>query len=539
MTPDPRKSARCTLLVCLTLVVAIAMIYAQVKGHLFLVYDDDLYITHNPLVASGLSVSAVIRAFATIPESNWIPLTWISHMVDVQLFGMAPAGHHLTNVVIHAINSILLFLLFRRMTAGLWRPALLALLFAVHPIHVESVAWAAERKDLLCGLFFILTLFFYAGYARQGRTREYLLAIGAFALGGLAKPMIVSLPVLLLLVDHWPLARPGLTFKGVGRGRPLIREKIPFLVGSGVFAVVAMVAQSRGGSVVSLEQHPLLQRLANAAWAYCSYVGKCLLPVRLAVFYPYADHLPVGQVVAAGALLTAITAVVAWQWRRRPYLAVGWLWFVVALLPVIGVVQVGEQAMADRYLYLPSIGLFVILVWGGEELCRRYRCPRSVAGATAVAIIALLALGAWRQTRYWRNQYTLFSHAVAVTGVNQVATFQLGVALVERGQLAEAGQAFSQSIACRPTAKAYNNLAYVQERLGEIPAALGNYRRAIALDPRSVEAHYNLGLVLMRQWDAAGAAREFATTLTLDPSHPRARVNLERARRMQAAEGRR
>ncbi len=533
MTLDPKKSARFTTLVCLALVAVVALIYAGVGGHPFLAYDDDLYITKNPLVVGGLTLGGVVRAFTSIHESNWIPLTWISHMVDVQLFGMAPAGHHLTNVAIHAINALLLFFLFRRLTGCRWRPALLALFFAVHPTHVESVAWAAERKDLLCGLFFLLTLFFYSGYARQGRIREYLAALLAFILGLLAKPMIVSLPLVLLLLDCWPLARSAAQGrKGCGIA---LRDKIPFLLGSAALAVVTVIAQTHGGSVASLGQHPLLQRLANGVLAYCSYVGKLLLPVRLAVFYPYADSPPPWQVATATLVLIMITWLAVRGWRQRPYLAVGWLWFVVTLLPVSGVVQVGEQAMADRYLYLPSIGLLLILVWGGEEIRRHYHISRLVVGALAMAAIALMAVGAWRQTRYWQSQYALFSHAVAVTGPNSVANFQLGVALVERGQLPEAGQAFSRSIAIHPTAKAHNNLAYVQERSGMATAALTNYQQAIALDPGSVEAHYNLGLILMRQWDVAGAAREFATTLRLDPSHRKAQVNLERARRMLGA----
>jgi hypothetical protein len=527
MTVDPPKSLRFTVLVCLTLVVACILIYGGVAQHRFLAYDDDLYITHNPLVVGGLTMSGVVRAFTTITESNWIPLTWISHMVDVELFGMEPQGHHLTNVALHAGTALVLFFLCQRLTGCPWRSALLALLFAVHPTHVESVAWAAERKDLLCGLFFILTLFFYADYARHGGARPYLLALLAFTLGALAKPMIVSLPLVLILLDHWPLARRGT------QGRPHL-DKIPFFLGSGILAVVTLIAQSRGGSLASLSQHPLPQRLANAALATLAYVGKVLLPVRLAVFYPYAPSPPWWQVAAATLCLVVITALALRNWQQRPYLAVGWLWFVVTLVPVSGVVQVGEQAMADRYLYLPSIGLLLILVWGGAELGLRYRLPRAMVGATSVAVIALLSLMAWRQTRHWQDQYTLFRHALAVTGDNHVACFQEGVALVGMDRLAEAAQAFSRSIASLPTAKAHNDLAYVQERMGMAAAALANYQQAVALDPGSVEGHYNLGLILLRQWDAAGAAREFAATLTLDPGHLKARANLERARRMQA-----
>jgi len=521
-------------LLSLAIVAVTALLYAQVKGHLFLTYDDDIYITKNVQIARGLTLSGIIWAFTAIHESNWIPLTWISHMVDVSLYGLKPSGHHLTNVAIHTVNAILLFSLFCRLTGSLWRPGLLALLFAVHPLHVESVAWAAERKDLLCGLFFLLTLLCYANYAKHGRSRDYGLALFAFFLGILAKPMIVSLPLILLLLDQWPLARNTPVGDGVGV-RFLLRDKAPFFLGSAVLALVTLIAQHSGGSIASLVRHPLPERLANAALATLAYVGKTLFPLRLAVFYPYPEALPLWQPILASLLLLAFTLWAVGSLKCAPYLTTGWLWFVITLLPVIGLVQVGEQAMADRYTYLPIIGLLIILVWGGEELCRRLRVPTALSCTTALILILLLAAVAWRQTRYWQNQHTLFAHAVAVTGDNPVATFQLGNGLVVENRLPEAADAFTRSLALKPSAKAYNNLAYAQERTGQADQALLNYRRAIELEPLSVESHYNLGLLLLRQWQTEEAIKAFDTVLILDPTHQKARENRERAQRVQEA----
>lgn len=523
-----RNSWRLTL-VCLAITALTCLIYWQVSGHLFLAYDDDIYITANPNIKDGLTVRGLIWAFSSIYESNWLPLTWLSHMLDVQLFGMNPGPHHLSNVVLHLLNSLLLFFLFRRLTASLWRPALLALLFAAHPLHVESVAWAAERKDLLCGLFYLLSLYSYSRYKQEGGRVDYLLAVLAFGLGLLAKPMIVTLPLVLMLLDHWPLAR------GKAQGwtpRRALLDKLPFLLGSAASGLITIVAQTAGGSLSPMARHPLSERLLNAAIAYQSYLAKIVLPIKLSVFYPYPTAVPLWRAAVAIALLAGLSWLAWRRFRTQPYLLVGWLWFITTLLPVIGIIQVGEQAMADRYAYLPIIGILLVLVWGGAEVWARCRAPLALAWATAGLALALLTMLAARQTSHWQNQYTLFQHSLAVTDNNYLACFQVGSALVGMERLEEARDYFQRSIAMQPTSKAYNNLAYAEEKMGLPEQAMAHYRQAMALDPNYAEAHYNLGLLLVRLWRLAEARREFDMTLRLAPNHLKARQNLSRTERM-------
>lgn len=519
-------------LICLTITALTLLTYTQVSDHAFLLFDDNIYITGNPHIKDGLSLSSLAWAFSSFHESNWIPLTWISHMVDVQLFGMAASGHHLANVALHLVNSLLLFFLFRKLTATLWRPAFLALLFAVHPLHVESVAWAAERKDLLCGFFFLLTLFFYASYVRQRQTLKYLLALLAFTLGLLSKPMIVTLPCILLLLDLWPLSRihPGET-----KLRGAIIDKIPFLLGSAAISVIAILAQKSGGSVASLAQHPAKDRLLNAALSYLSYLEKIFLPVNLSVFYPYPESLPLWQAAAATLLLIIISALAWKRGKIQPYLLMGWLWFLVTLIPVIGIIQVGEQAMADRYAYLPIIGILVAVVWGGGDLWKHYRLSAITPKAATLCVVTVLAFLAERQTGVWRDQATLFQHAVAVTESNYVALYHLGNALVSMSKLEKAKECFAKSITIQPTAKAYTNLAYIEEKTGMTDQAADNYRQAIKLDPSSTEARYNLGLLMVRQWNLNEAINEFTIILQLDPKHIKAKQNLAKAQRLLAA----
>lgn len=521
-----------TPLICLTIIALTLLVYAQVGSHAFLKYDDDIYITGNSHIQDGLTLRGILWAFSSFYESNWIPLTWISHMLDVDLWGMAASGHHLTNVLLHLANSLLLFFLFRKMTASLWRPALLALLFAVHPLHVESVAWAAERKDLLCALFFLLTLFFYASYVQQRRLKKFLLTLSCFALGLLTKPMIVTLPCVLILLDLWPLGRLQRPDRAI---RPVLLEKTPFFLGSAAIALITILAQTSGGSMASMSQHPMSDRLGNAALSYLAYLEKIFLPLKLSVFYPYPDSLPLGQTAAIIFCLIGISALAWISRQRQPYLAVGWLWFLVTLLPVIGIIQVGEQAMADRYAYLPMIGVFVAVVWGGEDLRKRCQISLPVSKATGLLLVGALTLLAARQTSLWRDQYTLFQHAVSVTENNYVALFHLGNALVSMDKLTEARECFAKSIDIRPTAKAYTNLAFADEKAGLTDLAAANYQRALTLDPNNIEAHYNLGLVLVRQWRLGEAISHFATILRLDPTHSKARQNLEKAQRLLAA----
>ena len=403
------------LVVCSLLLLAVALVFGQTLRFDFVNYDDNDYVYGNPHVAHGLTARGMTWAFATGHASNWHPLTWLSHMVDCQLYGLKwPGGHHLTNVLLHAASTIILFLVLREMTGQLWPSAFVAALFAIHPLHVESVAWVAERKDVLSGLFFMLTLAAYVRYARRPFSLgRYLLVAALFALGLMAKPMLVTLPFVLLLLDYWPLGRfsPRIAVDGRtenGRGRlsiamPLLLEKLPLLSLAAISCVVTVWAQR--GAVSSLDVVPFSSRVANAAISYTAYLGQLFHPIGLAVFYPHPkNNVPIGEVFGAFLLMAGIFAAVIASRRKCPYLLVGWLWYVGTLVPVIGLMQVGAQARADRYTYLTQIGLYIAIAWGVSQLSSVWPHRRWVCGATSALVMVLLAICAWGQASYWCDQ---------------------------------------------------------------------------------------------------------------------------------------
>ncbi|HTG32198.1 MAG TPA: hypothetical protein VLB76_04655 [Thermoanaerobaculia bacterium] len=408
----------------------------------FVNLDDGLYVTGNPQVQKGITRASAVWALTANVANNWHPLTLLSHQLDCQLFGLDPAGHHATSLLLHLANTLLLFAVLRGMTGAVWRSAAVAALFAVHPAHVESVAWVAERKDVLSALFWILAMAAWTGYARRPSPGRYLLVALMMILGLMAKPMVVTLPFALLLLDVWPLERRGLGWQR------LIAEKLPLLALSAVASLVTLRYQRT--SLAPLDLVPWSLRLANAAVSYASYLGKLLLPRNLAVFYPIPLAIPAWQVAAAAVLLAALTALAAWKARRAPWLLVGWLWFLGTLVPVIGLVQVGRQAMADRYTYLPSIGLFVAIVWGiawGIAALARER--RAVLFIAAAAILAL-AVGTWMQAGTWHDSVALYRHALAVTRGNYVAHVGLAKALTAERNLEGAEQQYRAALALRP-----------------------------------------------------------------------------------------
>ena len=378
------------LLVWAALALAVLAVYAPVRSFPFVVYDDKAYVSENPAVLGGLSREGVIWAFTHSEQGNYVPLTWLSHMLDVELFGLDAGRHHTVNALLHLLTALLLFEALRRMTGAPAPSAFVALLFAVHPTHVESVAWVAERRDTLSAFFWMLTLLAYAGYAGPGRRRglRYAAVLAAFGLGLLAKPMLVTLPFVLLLLDFWPLRRAS---EGIGR---LVLEKVPLLALAGLTSAAAVWTQGAVGAMATLEQLPLAARVANALLSYAAYLGKTLWPVDLAVFYPYALEMPLAKTAAALGLLVALSAAALLQWRSRPYLAVGWLWYLGTLLPVIGIVQIGSQSMADRYTYLPTIGIAIAIAWGAADLASgRPRARRALAAAAALALGACISAG--------------------------------------------------------------------------------------------------------------------------------------------------
>jgi Flp pilus assembly protein TadD len=530
--PSPRMK-QWPLLIGLILVALIATIYGQTVTFDFVLYDDPEYVTRNPVVQGGWSAAALTWAVTTVEASNWHPLTWLSHMLDCTLFGLDPAGHHLTSVVLHALNSLLLFALWRRMTDEIWPAAFLAATFAVHPMHVESVAWVAERKDVLSTLFFLLATMVYVAYARRGGLARYLGVVALFALGLLSKPMVVTLPLVLLLLDYWPLRRE----------RPwsrLVMEKLPLFALAGVSSVLTLIAQRAGGSMDSSHLVPLYLRIVNATVSYARYVWKILWPSDLSPLYPHpnlAGGTPwsAWRLAAAGCALVLITSLVLAVARRRPYLAVGWAFYLVTLLPVIGLVQVGQQAIADRYTYVPSIGLFLMVAWTARDALvvadrvRRTRWRAVVAALAAAAVIAYSA-AAWKQVRYWRDSITLFERALAVSDPTPIMLSNLGTALAEAGRLEEAIDHHRRALEIRPSyGPAQNNLGIALQRLGRFEEAITHLQWAVEIDPGSSAARTNLGAALRAVGRANDAVVQYRQALAIDPESARTHFNLANA----------
>ena len=481
---------RRTLPIAVLLALTTLLAYWPVVQCGYLNLDDDLYVTANPAVWGGLTLAGARWAFTTTHAGFWHPLTWLSHMLDVELWGPGPTGPHATNLLLHVANVVLLLLLLVRSTGALWPSAAVAALFALHPLRVESVAWVAERKDLLCGLFALTTIWAYVRYAERPRPGRYALVALSLALGLMAKPMLVTLPLVLLLLDRWPLRR--------GTSLRLVVEKIPLLGLAASAAVAHMLTAQRAGAIGHLARFPLEARLANALVSYARYLGKTLWPSGLAVFYPYPNAWPASELAGAAVLLMAVTLLAIVQMRRRPYLLVGWLWFLGMLFPVSGVVQAGSQAMADRFTYLPLIGLFVMAAWGGRDLLARWPVPPPALEACALALLLALGCTTWRQVGYWHDSTRLFTHALEVTSANWLAHNNLGDALAREGKLEEATQHFAESVRLEPSnPDAHYNLGVVLHRQGRPAEAIEHYRDALRLAPNYPNAHNNLGVALL------------------------------------------
>jgi Flp pilus assembly protein TadD len=526
------------------------LVYWPVRHHDFVAYDDPSVVSENLTVQAGLTWAGVRWALTTTQTGNWHPLTWLSHMLDCQLFGMHPGAHHLVSVAWHAANALLLFLLVRLLTGALWPSAIVAALFAWHPLRVESVAWAAERKDVLCAFFALLTLVAYVRYARTrspgetpGAARSlgghvtarrpslaYALALTSFALGLLAKPMLVTLPFVMLLLDFWPLARlsgrqspPAASSPGWPAWRGLLVEKWPFFALSAGFCGVALWAQARSEALLPLARYPLAARLQNPPLAYVVYLLKTVYPVDLAYFYPPPKVTSWLATVGAGAVLAGLSWA-AWHLRRRkPCLLAGWLWFVGMLVPVIGVVQVGDQFVADRYTYLPSIGLGLGVVFALADVVIASRAKVMVWGCLAVLMLAGCLWATTRQLRSWRDSAALFSHAVGVTRDNSVALTNLGALLLKQGQVEDAIDRFRQAAEIAPANDvAQNNLGLALARRGRFDEAVAHYQRAVALNPRYLQAYENLGAALLQAGHFEQAIASLQQATALQPSDARA-----------------
>src|SRR5712691_10042249 len=480
------KSWVTDFLVCLVLVAVTWAVFGQTMGHDFVNFDDHVYVYENPLVIRGLSAEGIIGAFTHTHAQNWHPLTTLSHMLDCQLYGLNAGGHHLTNVILHTISVLLLFLVLKQMTGAFWQSAFVAGVFAIHPLHVESVAWIAERKDVLSAVFFMLTLAAYARYAQAPSAPRYLLVALLFAFGLMSKPMLVTLPFVLLLLDYWPLSRMQGSEATARRSTiarstitKLLAEKIPLIVLSAGSSIVTFLAQRF--AVGWTEQLPISSRINNALVSYIAYIWQMVWPAKMAAFYPHPENrLPLWEIVAALIVLVAFSAAAVALRRRHPYVLVGWLWYLGMLVPVIGILQVGWQGRADRYTYLPEIGLYILIAWGAVDLSCQWRHHREMLALSAAAVIGILSWRAWIQTSYWRDSETLWAHTLEVTRNNDVAQNNLGIVLLQKGDVDQAITRFKSAIELRPeNAPAHDNLAKAFLQKGQAADAMVHYRKLL------------------------------------------------------------
>lgn len=510
-------------LLCVVLAIVTLGIYLQTGNHQFINFDDTIYVTENQHVQRGLTAANIAWAFTATAASNWHPVTWISHMADVQLFGMNPSGHHLTNVVIHTASALFLFLLLVQLTGVTWQSFFVAALFALHPLHVESVAWVAERKDVLSCFFMLLTIWFYVRYTKHKGTKLYLLALGTFALGLMAKPMLITLPGVLILLDYWPLQRIP-SSKG---SRSILVEKIPFFFLSIASAVITIYAQHHGGAMKNLDAIPLPLRMENAAVAYLQYIIKMFWPRDLALLYPFPSSIPLWESMGAGIILIAITLMVISFGKKLPYLAVGWFWYLITLVPVIGIVQVGGQSMADRYSYIPLIGLFIAISWGGTELFYGKHYQKMVlAFLGGVAVIACAAM-TWHQLGYWKDNLTLYRHTLDVTSNNYLILNNYGIAMDESGDHEAALRLYQEALRVWPkSANAHINMGVVYDHEERFAEAVTQYREALRLQPDYVLAHINLAKALANMGNTTDAIMQFEQALKIDPNLPEAHLKL-------------
>jgi tetratricopeptide (TPR) repeat protein len=543
---------------CLLLALATLALFLPVTWHDFVNYDDPGYVTENYHVEEGLTWEGVHWAFTSRETGNWIPLTWLSHMSDCRLFGLKPAGHHLTNLLFHIANAFLLFLILRRMTGAVWRSAFVAALFAWHPLRVESVAWVSERKDVLSAFFWMLAVGAYVRYAQgnseiapqetgvrghaseyrsmQHATRHtppssvfYLLSLLFFALGLMSKPMVVTLPFVLLLLDYWPLQRfqPSTLLSQASTFLRLAAEKVPFFLLVIPASIVTFAFQKSSGAVSSLSNLPVTARLANAVISYPRYLGKMIWPADLAVLYPHPIHWPAGLVALAAVLLLGLTFGAVRLIRSRPYLLAGWLWFLGTLVPVIGLVQAGSQAIADRYTYLPSIGLFIALTWWVSDLWCNWHYSRLVLGAAAASVLVALAGVTHYQLPRWQDSETLFGYAIEVTDKNTTAFNNRGFYLAGKGRLGEAILDFESALQINPeNADAHSNLGSALGKQGKLPEAVAHYQAALRLKPDHAGAHYNLGKACENAGQMKEAMAHYMLAIRSKPEYADAHNNL-------------
>ena len=519
---------RAVFLGCLFLVFINLLIYAQTLNHDFLNYDDDKYVTQNPHVLTGLNLENIKWAFFATHSRHWHPLTWLSHMMDGHFFGKAPAGHHFSNLLFHIINTLLLFYILQRSTGALWRSMVAAALFAVHPLHVQSVAWISDRKDLLSTLFWLLAILSYVRYTEKSSLGRYILILLIFFMGLLSKPMVVTLPLILILLDFWPLGRFRLVKTGIVSYSRLIFEKILLLIIASVSGLVTIYAMQAAKSIDLGKLLPNGIHITNALISYIEYIFKMFYPVNLSVHYFYPGAQPVWKMLSVGLLLIGLSYLIITAGKKRPYLITGWFWYLITLLPVVGLIGSGPHRMADRFTYLPLIGLFIVISWGSRDILNKYPRGKAIFLISAGLIISVLSICATIQAGHWRNSRSLFDHALKIDGRNFLAHNNLGMVLAERAEPDQAIFHFKSAIRINPGfVKARYNLGNMYLKQGNLNRAVTCYRGALGKNPNYKKAHNNLGYALVLEGKVEESLKHFDAALKIDPEYTVAKKNRE------------
>lgn len=536
-------NVRTGFLICLFLVISILIVYWQVRNHTLVNFDDGSYIPNNPHIRSGLNYKGIAWAFSFPGYDYWHPMTWLSHMLDCHLYGLKFGMHHQVSLILHILNSILLFLVFKKMTGAIWKSAFVAAMFALHPMNVESVAWLAERKNVLSTFFWLLTMLTYIFYAKRPGVLRYLPILFVYSLGLMSKPMLATLPFVLILLDYWPLCRINLDHSSSNNQKTpksdntkfqksrtlhLALEKIPLLILSAAAIFLSSLAVQRLGTVISTASVPVNLRIKNALVSYISYIIKMILPYKLAVYYPYPQSIPLWQVASAGLSLICISFLVLRAVRSRPYLAVGWLWYIGTLVPVIGLVQAGLwPAIADRFTYVPFIGLFFVVAWGVPDLVVHWKYKEIKLAAIAAALFVILAATTYLQVGYWKNSITLFEHAIDATYNNHIAQHKLGEALKLQSKTVAAVKHYSEALRIKPDFfPSYLNVGIILRDEGKLNVAMDYFSKALSLKPHRAEPHFELGITLEKQGDFDAAIRHYREALRIKPDYAKAHNNL-------------
>lgn len=525
---------RYDILICLFLSITTFSVYWQIHQYDFVSFDDNEYVYDNPHVKSGITLKNIIWAFTAFHSNNWHPLTWMSHMLDCQLFGLNAGCHHFINLLFHVANTLLLFLIFKQMTGSLWKSSFIAAIFALHPLHVESVAWIAERKDVLSAFFWMLTMWSYIRYTMRPTIYKYLMTIIFFAFGLMSKPMVVTLPFVLLLIDYWPLNRfQSYPLSIVKKGRSttrLILEKAPFLILAPISCFLTYFAQKHGGVIKSLDVFSLKIRLANALISYISYIGKMIYPSKLAFLYPHPGMAAWWKITGSCLLLAVISLLAIKNIKKRPYFIVGWLWYLGTLVPVIGIVQVGMQSMADRYTYIPSIGVLIIIAWSVSELVEHWKHKILWLTAATTVVVSIFTVITWEQIGYWKNSKVMFEHTLEVTTNNYIAHDSLGVEFFNHGNLKEAIYQYSKALQIKPDYHfSHFNIGVAFFQQGRIEDAIDQYIQAIDSEPNYFKARNNLGAAFFVQGKTEKAIKQYMEALKIKPDYIDAHINLAMA----------